>query len=294
MSAFSLFKKTVLITGASRGLGRGLTQYLWSKGVNLVLVSKNAEALRAVSNELPAKNNQKVEIFPCDLSSENSLYELIVNLQNYQFDSIINNAAAQTPIGYLHEIDWRDWKATVQLNFLSPVYICRALIPNMLVHEIGGSIINISGGGVSAPRPHFSAYAAAKSGLVGFTATLAEELKDKKIRVNAIAPGPMPTDMLKEVLKSGVHNAGENEILKAEKVLSETSDSFIRVGKLCEFLISEKSSKITGKIISAIWDKWEDFDKLPEDVLNSDIYTMRRIVEADRSDYLRGFGVVHS
>jgi len=288
----SLVKKNVLITGASRGLGKELARYLWDKGANLILVSKNLDVLRCTLNDLTVRYKQKVEYIPCDLGDENSLLNLIENLKNIEIDAIINNAAIQGPIGALQSNDWSEWRQTIQVNLLSPVFICHSLIPQMLARKLpGGSIINLSGGGVTAPRPNFSAYATAKSGLVSFTATLAEELKDTNIRVNSIAPGPMPTDMLQKVLESGESNAGNNEIRSAEKIFNQSTNSFLLVAELCEFLISEKSRNITGKLISALWDKWEDFDKLPLEVVNSDIYTLRRIVEYDRAEFLSKFKV---
>jgi short-subunit dehydrogenase len=287
-----IFKdKRILITGASRGLGRGLVNYFISTGADLVLVSKKSEDLSNLFKNSKTKYHQKIEFISCDLADEKSVFELTSTLQSYKFDSIINNAATQRPFGRLQDISWREWRETIQVNLMSPVYICRALIPKMLIGSGSGSIINISGGGVTAPRPYFSAYATSKSGLVGFTATLAEELRGTKVRVNAIAPGPMPTDMLKQVVDSGVDIVGTDEVTKATKILQERNNSFLLVGKLCEFLISEKSNKITGKLISALWDPWTEFDKLPESVLNSDLYTMRRIVEGDRVDYLSQFNI---
>lgn len=284
-----MINKNILITGASRGLGRELARYFWAKGSNLVLVSKNQDRLSAVLADLPTSDMQKAKLISCDLSDENELPSLIKNLEKYAFDSIVNNAAVQTPIGDFYENDWEEWKKTIQTNFLTPVYICRHLLPNILKHKTNGaSIINLSGGGVSAPRPNFSAYAAAKSGLVGFTATLAEELRGK-VKVNSIAPGALPTGMLKEVGHAGINKAGEVEVERARAVLNEQKNNFLKVAQLCEFLISEKSKDVTGKIISAVWDKWDDFDKFPAEVLKSDLYTMRRIVETDRVAFLDEF-----
>ena len=279
-----------MITGASRGLGKELARYFWDKGAHLILVSKNLDQLRDALHGLTPASTQKVDYFSCDLGDEHALPGLVAHLKNIDLDALVNNAAIQGPIGPLQENDWDEWKTTIQTNFLSPVYLCRALVPAMLARpQPGGSIINLSGGGVTAPRPNFSAYAAAKAGLVSFTATLAEELRAQHIRVNAIAPGPMPTHMLQQVIKAGADKAGDNEIRSAEKVVNQSDHSFLRVAGLCEYLIGDQSRNITGKLISALWDKWEDFDQMPADVLNSDLYTLRRIVESDRADFLKTF-----
>lgn len=284
----SLVRKTILLTGSSRGLGKELARYFWDKGANLVLVSKDIDLLHKALNDLTVRYKQKVDYLACDLSDKKSLSLLIDKLKNFKFDAIINNAAIQGPIGKLNDNDWLDWERTIQVNLLAPIYIIRGLLPSMLAQELPGgvSLINLSGGGATAPRPNFTAYASSKSGLVGFTATLAEELKNTNIRVNCIAPGPMPTDMLREVLDVGLEQAGAKEVSSAEKVISNNVTSFYRVAELCEFLISEKSKNVSGKLISAVWDNWEDFDKLPVEILNSDLYTLRRITPEDRVDFL--------
>lgn len=278
----SLTGKTALITGASRGLGRELARSLWIKGANLILVASNEKLLQLTLNGLSRSPEQKLQCIPCDFGNEKSLAELGEKLKYLNIDAVINNAATQGPIGQLGDNDWDDWKRTIQINLFAPAYICRLLVPLMVNRKTGGSIINLSGGGAVGPRAHFSAYASSKAGLVGFSATLAEELKGSGVRVNCIAPGPLPTDMLREVVEVGSDIAGENEFRLASKIVEQNSESFSRVAELCAFLISEKSKEISGKLISAIWDPWERLNELASVLNNSDIYTLRRIVPEDR------------
>ena len=275
-----LVRKNILVTGASRGLGYYLTRYFWDKGANVILVAKNSDLLHHVLDDLSVRHGQKADYFPCDLSNESSVQSLVEKLKGFRFDAVINNAAIQGPIGPLSDNSWDDWKRTIQVNLLTPIYICRALLPQLLEH--GSSIINLSGGGATGPRANFTAYATSKCGLVRFSETLAEELKGTKVRVNCIAPGPMQTDMLREVVAVGNTMAGEKEFKTAEKVLSETLTSFFRVAELCEFLTLEQSIGITGKLISAIWDPWEKFEEFAAQLNSSDIGTLRRIVPEDR------------
>ena len=275
-----LVRKNILVTGASRGLGYYLTRYFWDKGANVILVAKNSDLLHHVLDDLSVRHGQKADYFPCDLSNESSVQSLVEKLKGFRFDAVINNAAIQGPIGPLSDNSWDDWKRTIQVNLLTPIYICRALLPQLLEH--GSSIINLSGGGATGPRANFTAYATSKCGLVRFSETLAEELKGTKVRVNCIAPGPMQTDMLREVVAVGNTMAGEKEFKTAEKVLSENLTSFFRVAELCEFLTLEQSIGITGKLISAIWDPWEKFEEFAAQLNSSDIGTLRRIVPEDR------------
>jgi 3-oxoacyl-[acyl-carrier protein] reductase len=151
-------------------------------------------------------------------------------------------------------------------------------LPLMKKRETG-SIINISGGGATGPRPNFTAYGTSKAGLVRFSETLAEELKPNKVRVNCIAPGPMQTDLLAEVLES---QAGEKEINAAQKVFKGAGACMDSVADLALFLASDRSKNITGKLISAQWDDWEAWPKHIDQLNDSDVYTLRRITGRDR------------
>jgi NAD(P)-dependent dehydrogenase (short-subunit alcohol dehydrogenase family) len=286
----SVVRKTVLITGASRGLGLALARYFWDRGANLILVSKNSALLHHALDGLTVRHGQKADYLPCDLANEDSLAELVAQVNGRKIDAVINNAAIQGPIGPLSTNSWDQWTHTIQVNLLAPVFICRAVVPMMLSQNTGGAIINLSGGGATAPRANFSAYATAKAGLVRFTETLAEELKQSRIRVNCVAPGPMPTDMLREVINVGHDIAGTKEVQVAEKVVSQYVTSFVRVAELCEFLILDKSKEISGKLISAIWDPWEDFVEYATELKQSEICTLRRIVPADRGQSWEAFG----
>jgi 3-oxoacyl-[acyl-carrier protein] reductase len=144
------------------------------------------------------------------------------------------------------------------------------------------SMINLSGGGATGPRANFSAYASAKAALVRFSETIAEEVKGQGITVNCIAPGAMKTAMLGEVLKTGAVGAGEREFTTAAKVFEDGGASMDRVADLALFLSSDAARGITGKLISAVWDRWEAWPDHAAELAGSDLYTLRRVVGRDR------------
>jgi len=184
------------------------------------------------------------------------------------------------PIGPVWENDFAAWNQALQVDLLAPVALCKGLIP-LMNGTSGGSIINLSGGGATGPRPNFSAYATAKAGLVRFSETIAEELKASGIRVNCIAPGAMKTAMLGELLSKG-DAAGERELSLASKVFEEGGASMDRVADLALFLAGDAGKGITGKLISAVWDDWEHWPEHLDELASSDIYTLRRIAGRDR------------
>ncbi len=277
--------QNVLITGASRGLGRALAHAFWLQGANLVVAARSVDALQSLKKDLDSSRNpgQEVHCLPIDLSEPGAVDHLIseTRLLWNQIDVLINNAAIVGPIGASWEIAWDAWKTTLTVNLFSPVQLCRLCVPWM-VQQNHGKIINLSGGGASGPRPKFSAYAVAKVGLVRFTESLAMELQDFNIQVNAVAPGTMYSEMTNAVIEAGAQRAGQKEFLEALRQRDQPDANIERAVSLCLFLGSSSSDAISGKLISAAWDPWEELGSHAEDLAGSDVYTLRRILPKDR------------
>lgn len=276
--------KICLITGASRGLGKVLAEYFWRCGWGLILVSRDLDALDRVATSILEKNSgQVLHTIQANLARSEEVDRVGEKVKSLvpKLDAFINNAAIQGPIGPAWENGWDLWLETLRVDLLAPVALCR-IFATWMVANGGGSIINLSGGGATGPRENFSAYATAKTGLVRFSETLAEELKRYHVRVNCIAPGVMPTDMLKEVIEKGRSVAGNKEIEAAVRAMESPGVSMLRVAELCGWLVSDDAKLITGKLISAVWDPWPSFPEHVDDLNQTDIYTLRRIVPQDR------------
>lgn len=272
-----------LITGASRGLGAYLANRFWHAGWSLVLVARDKRALVDACVTFEKRPLQTLELVSCDLASIDQIKKLSVLLkEKYQsLDLLINNAAIQGPIGSLEHNDFDEWLEALKINLLAPVLLCKELIP-LLNKASNASIINLSGGGATGPRPNFSSYASSKAALVRFSETIADELRAKNIRVNCIAPGAMKTNMLEEIL-TFPRNAGERELELAKKVLSNGGSSMDKVADLMFFLASDAGKGITGKLISVTWDNWEEWPKHISELNKTDAYTLRRIIGRDRN-----------
>lgn len=272
-----------VITGPNRGLGQALASAFWLKGFSLCLVGRDRMALQDVDAALPRRTGQEVVLTSCDLSLPQSVQTLGQYLQTAlpEVAVLINNAAVQGPIGTSWSNDFDAWQAAIQVDLLAPVSLCRAVVPGMISRG-GGSIINLSGGGATAPRANFSSYATAKAGLVRFSETLAQETQPYGLKVNCIAPGAMKTAMLGEVLSTGATLAGQREFEIATKVFDEGGARMDRVTQLALFLASRGSDGITGKLISAVWDDWEHWPQHLQELNGSDAYTLRRIAGRDR------------
>ncbi len=270
----------VLITGASRGLGRAIAREFWTRGASIALVARDRAALEELASLPPVFASQTAEIVPADLSDPHAPASIVERLRRKweYLDALINNAAITGPIGPVWENDWSHWRETIQVNLMAPVALCRLCIPWM---RPGGAIVNLSGGGATGPRPNFSAYGTAKAGLVRFTETLAQETAELGIRVNAVAPGAMNTEMLETVLRAGAGKAGP-EHARAIAQKQNGGQPPEKAAALSYFLVSPASAGITGRLISAVWDPWQDLPARTDQLCGSDIYTLRRITPEDR------------
>jgi len=144
----------------------------------------------------------------------------------------------------------------------------------------GGGHIVLFGGAGQGPLPRRSAYAATKGAVARMTETFAEELKEDSIYVNSVLPGPVLTSFVDEVIQAGPEKATQREYDDALLLQSNGGTSPKLVTKLIDYLISGRSGNLTGKILSARWDKYEEFND-PRKLNACDVYTMRRVINKD-------------
>jgi NAD(P)-dependent dehydrogenase (short-subunit alcohol dehydrogenase family) len=284
-----LLGRRCIITGASRGLGAAIATRFWSEGADLLLVARSRDALACLRDNLERRHDQRVHLFTCDLASVEAPARIADEAQRCfgGLSVLVNNAALQGPIGPLWENDWAEWERTLRVNLLAVVDLCRRCVP--LLGSPGSKIINISGGGATGPRAMFSAYSTAKAGLVRFSETLAHEVAPLGIDVNCVAPGAMNSAMTEAILATDPARAGEREYADALRVHGQGPEVAEGAADLCVFLASSASDRITGRLISAVWDPWLELPRLREELGNSDIYTLRRIVPRDRGlNWVRG------
>jgi 3-oxoacyl-[acyl-carrier protein] reductase len=190
------------------------------------------------------------------------------------FDSIdilVNNAGIYGPIGPLWKNDQASWRNAVDVNLFGTVNCITSVLPHMIERR-KGKIINLAGGGEGS-FPRFSAYACSKSAVIRLTETLADELVEYNIDINSVAPGPVNTGLVDEVLAAGVEAGSFYE--KALKQKQEGGVPADRTAELAVFLASDASDKITGRSLSAVWDDWRSIKSSA--LVESAIYQMRRI-----------------
>jgi 3-oxoacyl-[acyl-carrier protein] reductase len=191
-------------------------------------------------------------------------------------DILVANAGVYGPKGPLEALDWQAWSDAIDINLKGTVLQCRAVIP-LLKKQKKGKIIIISGGGATKPMPNFSAYAASKAGIVRFSETLARELQSFNIDVMAISPGALNTDFLNEVLNAGPESVGHKFYQMSIEQAKTGGSSPELAADLSVYLASDAADGITGKLISAVWDPWNNLHEYYPEIAMTDIYTLRRI-----------------
>jgi NAD(P)-dependent dehydrogenase (short-subunit alcohol dehydrogenase family) len=280
-----LENKIAIITGANQGLGLEVARQYIEAGASLAICARNATLLRQVEQQLRSllRPGQKILALPTDVSNADDVKALIrATVDAFgRIDILVNNAGVYGPKGAIEDVDWQEWTRAIEINLYGSILTCRAVLPYFKAQGYG-KIIQLSGGGATNPLPRLSAYAVAKAAVVRFIETLAEEVKDTGIDVNAVAPGALNTRMLDEVLAAGPAKVGQSFYERALKQKQSGGAPLEKGAELIVFLGSAKSDGITGKLISAVWDPWAALPEHLEDLRNSDIYTLRRIVPKDR------------
>jgi len=277
--------KRAIITGANRGLGEAIARAFLAEGAAVLLCAREEVPLRRVADSLQAlaPSAGRVLSMAADVSRPEDVDRLVCMVEKewQGADVLINHAGIYGPLGKLHECDWNEWVKAVEVNLLGSAYMARAVLP-LFMRQRDGRIIQLSGGGATSPLPRISAYAASKAGIVRFTETLAAEYLEYNIYVNAMAPGALNTRLLDEVLEAGPDRVGEAFYRKALQQKDTGGASLCKATQLAVFLASEAASGITGKLFSAVWDPWQSVDTFREELMGSDVYTLRRIVPQDR------------
>ena len=241
--------KNVVVTGSSRGIGQAVALEFAKAGYNLIINSSNADELSASKEEILKAANGAVEVvtFPGDISQETVCKDLIdVAEKKFGYlDVLVNNAGINGPEKSTTDISSTEWDEVLDINLKGSFFCSREAIKKMLsqTKKPSGSysIINISSVHQTTPMPLAVPYAASKGGMEMLTKTLALEVANKGIRINAIAPGAIATMMNIDILQDEKKKKDEENKIPMHRI-GEPSE----IAKVAFFLAAADASYITG------------------------------------------------
>jgi NAD(P)-dependent dehydrogenase (short-subunit alcohol dehydrogenase family) len=241
---FSLDGRSAFVTGASRGIGRAIAVAFAEAGANVAVVSRSEDALEETASEIEASGRKAVTL-EADVGDADAVWSAVERAGEAfgTLDVVVNNAGAAPFRAPVAETRLDGFEKYVRVNFLSAVYVLQAAAPRLF--ESGrGCVLNVASVGGLSAAPGVGYYAAAKAALINLTKTLAVEWAEHHVRVNALAPGWIETDM--------------NELLRQEPASRERMLGGIamkrfgtpqEVADAAVFLCSDAASYITGEVL---------------------------------------------
>ncbi|MGR3311944.1 SDR family oxidoreductase [Roseovarius indicus] len=241
--------KTVLITGASQGIGAGLAEVFAEEGCNLHLVARSADKLNANAAKLRETHGTDVTVHEFDISSRDAAEGIAEAVG--EVDILVNNAGA-IPGGDLWQVDADAWRAGWEVKVFGYIDLCREFYKRMKAAG-GGVILNNIGNGGENPDFRYIAGSTGNAALMGFTRALGGKSLDDNIRVVGINPGPVATDRIVKIMKTRAKEAWDDESRYTELMEQYPlgrAASVREVADLFAFLASPRSGYTSGTIVT--------------------------------------------
>jgi NAD(P)-dependent dehydrogenase (short-subunit alcohol dehydrogenase family) len=264
--------RRILITGGSRGIGREIAHLLAELGAAVVVVARSHVDVDQGVAELPGEGHLALAL---DVGDSDGWVTAADSGALQGIDGLVTAAAVLAPVGPIGSYAPDEFWATMRVNVLGTLLAVHHCMDSLEARR--GAVVTFAGGGATYPQPRYDAYATSKAAVVRLSENLALELAERGVRVNAVSPGFVATDMHTVTLDAGPELAGKGYFENTERRLDTGGVSPRRAAELAAFLLSELAHGITGRLISAPWDPWEKpafQQRLREE---PDLATIRRI-----------------
>lgn len=262
----------VIVTGAGRGIGKRLAIGFAARGARVGLLARSKAELDLCHLEIEHQGGSALR-----LRTDVTDYEQVtaaVERMRVQFGShpkvLVCAAAVLGPVGPFAESNPKGWPELIHTNLTGTLNACRAVLPHMLESR-SGKIVLLTGAAAQA-RPNFALHEATKHALVRFAESLADEVSDRNVQVNCLAPGGTYTHMTDQILAAG-ERAGWDEVEEARQIRMTGGESAEKQIELALFLASEQSNHISGRLLH-VHDDWK---RLRDKAIAADLYRVRRV-----------------
>ena len=271
-AARAFHNKRVLITGGGRGIGKRLAIGFAQLGARLALVARSKAELDLAHIEIEQNGGNALRIRG-DVADPEQM-SVAVDRVRVAYggipDILICAAGVPGPLQPFLNSSLKQWIEALQINLLGVVNACRAVLPGMVDRRHGKIIALVCDSG-NSPKLHFSSYSTAKTAVVRFVESIALEVADHNVQINCLDPGPAYTSLTDEIIRAGERM--EPKVLASALETRRTGGVSADVQmKLAEFLASEASNHITGRLIHVD----DDWKKLKNATLRADALTLRR------------------
>jgi len=274
----SLQGKVVAITGGGRGIGHSIALACAKEGAKVAVFARSEKELRETVELIRKETGSEAIYVAGDVSKEADNARFIEETEKKlgPIYGLICGAAIYGPIGPIETNPLNEVRQCLEINILGTVLTIQAALPGMKKRR-DGRIVLFSGGGQNA-IPNFTSYVMSKGAIMRLNETLGAELAPHNIWVNAIAPGAVNTQFLEVLLAAGPDRVGHDLYNKSLQQKQKGGVPPEKAAELALYLLSDQSRGLAGKLISALWDKYNEFTDF-EKMNKSDIFTMKRVVD---------------
>lgn len=244
-SQYSVSGLTAIVTGGSRGIGRGIAERFVDEGANVVICSREQDSVDSAAEEINSKHedqNASAEAIECDITDRESVNAMVgATVDTFgSLDVLINNAGASFMAPF-EEISENGWRKILDINLTGAFNCTQAAHGEMRQH--GGSVVNISSIAAFDGSPQMAHYGAAKAGMINLTKTLSYELAANDIRVNCVAPGVIATRGMETQMGLEADDIERSDVKRRIGTVQE-------IAEVVQFLVSPAASYVTGQTLA--------------------------------------------